>query len=362
MSKSQTQTLRIEISPKTIFLILGIIAGIAFLLTIRDVLIIFFWSFVFGSAAIPIVKRLTKLKIPRWAAVVLVYLGISILAIGLFSAISVPLAKEVVNLSDNLPTISKRIVGIINKIGELIGLNKDIIETSSIDSSFTPIEEKISEGLKDLLSASAGGFPGIVRLLVSLFGGMLNVFSVFTISFYIALDHDNFLDALLKAIPNRDLSKKIDKLLSDIETKLGNWIVGQFTVSSITGFIIWLMLTIAGVPYALPLALFGFLVDSIPTIGATLATVPTVLILLASGTPVQLIVVIVGYILIQQFENNIVIPRVMSSAIGLPPVVVILTLLVGAKLFGFMGVLLAIPIATILKLILDFISQTNSQD
>ncbi len=169
-----------------------------------------------------------------------------------------------------------------------------------------------------------------------------------------SFDHEGIESSIVGYIPDKKLRLQIKKLIHDIETKLGSWLRGQMVVGLISGFLTWFALTLLGLPYAVPLACFTAIMTNVPIFGATLSVVPAIIVALAGGNIFQIIGVTVAYIIIQQIENNIVVPRVMSNAIGIRPVVVIFAILVGAELYGFAGVLLAVPTVGILQLIWDF--------
>lgn len=183
--------------------------------------------------------------------------------------------------------------------------------------------------------------------------------SVFTVSFYLSLDHEKFIKSILEEISSKKIRKKTRKFIQDVENKLGRWLMGQATLATIVGILTFIHLSILKVPFALPLALFAALMDSVPYIGATLGATPAILIALLGGNPIQIIGVIAAYILVQQLENNFLSPKILSNAMGLPPLIIVLSLLIGAKLFGLAGVLFAVPVAGVLSLTFRYLKSLN---
>jgi predicted PurR-regulated permease PerM len=355
MSKNKTKTLRIEISLKSLLLIVGVVAGSAFVFSIRNVLFMFFWAFIFSSALIPAIAKIEKVKfISRGLAVAIVYIVLLVSLVGLFTLVSVPLARETIKFVEKLPEFYEQFINFINNIANRIGLESQIAQSEQTQSALDQLRENLIDNFSSILSAGASGISGVVKLLSSVFGGLFNLVSVLTMSVYISLDHDNFLKALPKAVRDKDLRKDIRGLIQDIENKLGNWISGKVILSLMVGVMSWVLLKILGVQYVWPLAIFVVLMDSIPTIGATLSAIPAVIVTLASGNIIQIIGVPVGYILIQQIENNYLAPEVMSTAIGLPPIIIILAVLVGAHMGGILGILVAIPLVGVAHLTIDF--------
>lgn len=362
MPKQEKQTLKVEISPISIITVILIVLGFYFIFLIRFVIIAFFLAFVISAALQPLVKWLCKKKLPRWTAVTITYIGIILLTLIIISAISVPLIRELDRLIDNLPDLVKGFIVGINNVASRFGLKEGLIDKSLVEKNIENVTENLTDNLGKIITTGANSVSQVLRFLTGVFGGIINVFSILTISFYLTLDHDNFVEQLRKRIPNKELAKKVTQLITDIETKLGKWLTGQFILSVNAGFLTWLLLTVLGMPYALPLGLLAALLDSIPTIGATSAAIPSVIIALLNGNPLQIIGVPVGYILIQQLENNILVPRVMSSAIGIPPITVIFAILIGAELYGIPGIVLAVPVAAVIHLTSDFLSKNYSKN
>lgn len=360
--KANDKIIKLEISIQSILLVIAVACGFFFIYRVRNVLIMLFWAFVLSSAVMPMVKKLVKMKFPKWLAVTIVYLLLVLLSAGIISAVSVPLAGESIKFVNNIDTIFAKIISMINRVGNMIGLDGKTVDPDLLNGANENWSNNIADNLSGILTAGASGITGIIKLITSLFGGLFNILSVLTISIYITLDHDNFVKTLLDKIPNKKTSTQIHKLITDIETKLGSWIVGQVVLSLTVGVLTWIMLTLLGVQYALPLAILAVLLDSIPNIGATMAALPAIIVALVSGNILQIIGVPTGYILIQQVENNYLGPKIMASAIGLPPIIVILAVLIGAQLYGIPGILLAVPVSAIINLTLEFWAKIYRKD
>ncbi len=349
------QRVQIDISLRSLFLILAFIAGTAFVFSIRNVLFMLFWSFILSSALLPAINRLARFKrISKGLSVAIVYISLLIITVGLFTAVSVPLAKETVRFVEKLPDILDEIISALNSFGYNIGLNNPIIRPNQLETTLDQLSQNLADNFSSLISAGASGISGVFKFLGQIFGGVFNVLLVLTMSIYISVDHDNFLYALLRAIPNHKTRNDIERFIHEVESKLGSWISGQVTSSLIVGTMTWFMLTILGVQYVWPLAILAVLLNSIPTIGATMAAFPAVIVALASGNILQIIGVPLGYIIIQQIENNYLAPKIMAKALGLPPIIIIIAVLVGAQMGGILGILFAIPLSGVIHLTIEF--------
>jgi len=107
------------------------------------------------------------------------------------------------------------------------------------------------------------------------------------------------------------------------------------------------------VPLALPLALIAGILEAVPNIGPTLSAIPTLFVVLATGNTYQMIIVLIGYVLIQQLENYLLVPRIMGKSVGIPAFGVVLCLIIGAKLMGPLGAILSVPTVAIIKIVID---------
>ena len=134
-------------------------------------------------------------------------------------------------------------------------------------------------------------------------------------------------------------------VVGKVQEKIGQWLTAQFILCCIIALLTFIGLTIVGLPYALVLALFAGLLEFIPTIGPILSSIPALLVAFVQS-PLTALFVLVVYVVVQQFENHIIIPQVMKRTVGINPLVSVVAILIGAKLVGFVGVLLAVPVAT----------------
>jgi predicted PurR-regulated permease PerM len=137
-----------------------------------------------------------------------------------------------------------------------------------------------------------------------------------------------------------------------IEMKLGAWVRGEIILMLIVGLTTYIGLTILGVEYALPLAVIAGVLELVPTIGPIISSIPAILIALVQG-PVLAIAVLAMYILIQQAENNFLVPKVMEKAVGVLPLITIASLLIGGTLFGVIGAVIAVPAVVILHVLFE---------
>jgi predicted PurR-regulated permease PerM len=171
---------------------------------------------------------------------------------------------------------------------------------------------------------------------------------VVVFSFYFAVEETGVDDFLRIVTPVKHEAYVLD-LWRRSQDKIGKWMQGQLILAAIVGLLLFLGLTILGIKYALLLAVLAGVFELIPVFGQILAAIPGVIIAFTSGGVTEALLVMGLYVVVQQFEANLIYPVVVKKVVGVPPLLVILALLVGFKLFGFLGVLLSVPIAAAIQ-------------
>ena len=307
-----------------------------FLFVLKSVVLIVLTAIVIASAIEPAVRWFSRYRISRVFSVLFVY-AILILAFSLLFYAFVPiLLEETSALLSILPTYTSTLSLTTPADGVQViqqGVNGSAYLQSVIDE------------FRNTLSTTSGGF---IQILTTVFGGLLGFVLVIVFSFYFSVQQTGVDDFLRIVSPIR-YQDKIINLWERSQVKIGLWMQGQLILAVIIGVLVYLGLTIFGVPYALLLALLAALFELIPVFGPVLAAIPAVAIaFIDSGTTLALLVVGL-YLIIQQFENHLIYPLVVTKVVGVPPLLVILALLVGANLAGFFGVILSVPVAAIIQ-------------
>src|SRR3989344_5720740 len=307
MNQSQT----INISTSTILRIILILLGLVFLYLIRDVLVIVFLAIVIAAAVNGPATWLQRHKVPRILGVIFIYLVfISVFAL-MILLILPPLAMEIGGLAAVFPDYIEKMSVIFE---EWWGRYK--MEGNNLGNLLGQLSGKLS-----------GAASSIFATTVSIFGGLFSALIILVISFYLAVQEKGIKKFLMSITP-AEHQLYVSDLVGRIQAKMGGWLRGQFFL---------------GVKYALVLALVAGILELIPYIGPILAAIPAV-ILAFFQSPFLALLVLILYIVIQQLENNVISPQVMKKAVGLNPIVTIIVMLIGAKLAGILGIILAVPI------------------
>jgi predicted PurR-regulated permease PerM len=314
---------KIEISHRFILNIALLGGAIWLIIRISDIVLMLFVSLILMSALKPSIDRLEKLKIPRAISIFIVYLGVWIV-VGLILAGIVP--------------------SLVEQTGKMIGLIPSAINRIDL---FPGYQQEITRELLSWL----GSLPqGLLKFSVDLFGNVINVLTTVVITFYLLLERKN-LSHHLDSLVGNELSKTITPLVDRIEHRLGSWVRGELILMLSIGVLTYLGLTILGVEIALPLAIIAGILEIVPNIGPIISAVPAVIIALMSH-PFLGIATAALYFLVQLFENNFLVPKVMQSAVGINPVISIISLMIGFRLAGPFGAVLAIPFVIILQILI----------
>jgi predicted PurR-regulated permease PerM len=220
------------------------------------------------------------------------------------------------------------------------------------------LQEQAREILLEFSRRLEGYASGLLATLFSLFGGLISTLAIIVISFYLTLNASDVKRFLVSMIPTKN-QPYISGLISRLQVKMGQWLRSQLILMVIIGLVIYIGLTILNVRYALILALIAGLLEIVPWLGPWLAGIFAVFLSFFQS-PVLALLVVILYVAVQQLENNLIVPQIMKRVVGLNPVVVILALLIGGKIAGILGAVLAVPSAAILaEFIRDYRTHIN---
>lgn len=328
------KNLVIEITSGTIFKALLIIGLFALLYLLSDLVLVLLTAVVIASAIEPITQWLLNYRIPRVIAVIAIYFALVVLLFGIFYFFIPPLLSD---LSGVLVTVSNLADSI--SISNPFGVN--FFGTGDIGQSFStlPLQDTVSN-VRDLFSGNI--FQGISTI----FGGLLSFILIIVFSFYFAVQERGIEDFLRIVTPLAHEKYAIG-LWKRSQRKIGQWMQGQLLLGLIVGVLSYLGLAILGVKHALLLALLAAMFELIPLFGPVLAAIPAVIFGFLDSVTLGLMVLGL-YVIIQQFENHLIYPLVVRKVVGVSPIVVIISLIIGAKIAGFLGILLAVPVAAAL--------------
>lgn len=341
---------QISITTGTFIRLLVVAAAAYAVWILKDLALLVITAVVIASALEPGVEFFLKYKLPRLVAVLVMYLSV----FGSLFAVVYFMLPPILNDAQNFIVTVPQYLNTVNLPPELSPISQtpffsgDATQAGGLGSL---VETLFS--FRDVFSDTS---EGAIQLVSSFFGGIFALVLVVVLSFYFAIQETG-VEQFLRLVTPQKHEKYVIGLWGRAKRKIGLWMQGQVILSLIVGVIVYLGLLLLGVPYALLLAVIAAVFDLIPLFGSLIAGVVGVIVAFgAGGVPLALIVAGL-YFIVNQFEAHLIYPLVVNKVVGIPPLLVILALIAGGALAGFLGVLLAVPIAAALREFIDDIDR-----
>ena len=373
MKRASDTDVAIQITTGTLVRGVIIVVLSALLWYLRDIILIVLTAIVLASAVEPAVHFFLKHKIPginyhipRLLALVLVY------GVGLFSIVGVTYVFIPAIITD-VSTVVRMLPGTLDT-SILLGTGTEPSQAGSLVTSvITPQTTQIKQGLLEsanILDLFKSGLENgnAIKSASVFFGGLLSFILILVLSFYLSSQERGIENFLRLISPVKSRTYIVD-LWKRSQTKIGLWAQGQMMLGIVVGVLVYLIMSMLGIPSALFLAIIATMFELIPVFGPILSAIPAVALAfinginpLASalavspGVNAALIIALV-YFLVQQIESHVIYPEVVRKIVGIPPVLVILALVIGAKMAGFLGIILSVPITAILMEFLNDVAK-----
>lgn len=325
----------ISITTGTILRVAAIAGLLVFAYLLRDLILILLTSVVVASSVEPFARPLIRRRLPRVLAVLFIYVVAFVIISSLVYFFIPPLFLELSNLAETLPDRFSSFDLFDPGLDPLSAITGGLATSISLKEAIVQIQQFIVSESGGLFSATG-----------SVFGGAFSLVLIVVISFYLAVQEDGVGDFLRLVTPVTH-EKYVMSLWLRSREKIGQWAKGQILLGLIIGVLVFLGLSILQVKYALLLAILAAIMELIPFFGPVLSAVPAVLLGFSDSFVLGLLV-LGFYVIVQQFENHLIYPLVVRKIVGIPPIMVIIVLFIGAKLAGFLGMLLSVPLATLL--------------
>lgn len=288
----------------------------------------------------PIVRLLNERKVPRTAAVLLIYAVFITSVVVVVMNLTPMFVKQLGELNEHMPELTVRAQGLFD------GLNENRLVPESVRSGINNALLKAEDALSTFITNLVNGIGSTINTLMV-------AFIVPFLAFYILKDYQLIEKTVLATVP-RTHRKNAIKLVIDIDTALGHYIRGQFLVCLLVGLFAYLGYWLIGMPYALLLASIVAVFNIIPYLGPFFGAAPAIIMASTVSLKMVLFVVLVNFI-VQILEGNVISPQVVGRTLHLHPLLIIFALLVGGKLAGIIGLILAVPVFAVLKVIVQHI-------
>lgn len=320
-----------NLSTGTIVRFFAVLLGIIGVYIIRDILASLIFGVIIASALEPGILWLKERGIPRILGVILIYVALAFIFFFIIYLVFPLIFDEFRSIASAYPTLQKQILSGIDQAGSL---------------PFLPYIRENLTGLFNLPSEYLGKLSsGLFDFASVVFGGIFSFILIVIFSIYLATQEKGIENFLRLVVPLKYESYVID-LWDRSQKKLGKWLRAQMLLGAIVGVLVFFGLTFLGIEHALFFAALAALFEIIPVVGPILAAIPAVVTAFFLSPFLGLSTVIL-YVVVQQIESHVIIPVVMRKAIGLSPLIVVFALLVGGKLGGLFGILLAVPVTAI---------------
>ncbi|KKR44986.1 MAG: protein of unknown function UPF0118 [Microgenomates group bacterium GW2011_GWC1_41_20] len=309
---------KIDISHRTIIFTVLLLLGIWILYFMRGILLMLFVSFLLMTILDPLVNFFVKFKIHRSLSVVITY----VLVIGTLGGVIAVLAPVLV------------------------------AETTSFVSALPEYLSKInlSPSTVNLTSGLVQQVGGVLNFTFSVFSNVFSILTILVFSFYMLLGYSGIRNQIILLL-GEDRGMKMNKIIEAVEERLGKWSRGQLLLMlavAIGNYIGYLLLKI---PFALPLALLTGIFEIVPILGPVISAIPAVMIGLGISPLTGIGAAAVAFV-VNQLENYVLVPKIMQKSTGVSPLLILISVAIGAKLAGVMGVIIAVPFVITLQVIL----------
>jgi predicted PurR-regulated permease PerM len=307
----------------------------------RNVLLLIYVSGLFATGFSPLVRIIEKQKLlpvgtrrfPRWSAILLIY----VMILGALGSVALmvapPLSEQARALADELPSMFDR-------------AQQYLVSKGVLDHPLT-----LREAVEQAPGDGTDAVGAVYQTVAGLVGGIFGFVTILILTFYILIDAETLFEGFLRLFPKRR-RPQISEISRHITYKVSAWLTGQLLLAAVIGTTAAAGLWLIGVPYFYVLALIAAIGEMVPVVGPIFSAIPALAVAL-TVSPQTALFVLIFFIVQQQFENHVLVPKVMERQVGVSAVTIIVALLIGGSLLGIAGAVLAVPTAAILQVVVQ---------
>jgi len=338
------QEREIHITAGTVLKVVAVLIGVFLLWLVRDIVALVVVALFLAALIQPAADWGVRFKIPRALMVIFVYL----IFLGVFALVITLL----------VPTMIEETAKLASLLGQQWGAIQSGVDWLHRITDQYGLMPNIKTGLASVQTQAMDAATRLFEVLGDIFGGIAAFVIVLVMAFYLVTQEDKAITLVQDWVAPKHRRFALN-LINELQHKMGRWFRGQIILSVMVGTLYYLGLLAIGAESALVLALFGGLLEFVPYLGPLLSGIPIACVAF-SQSPLQGVLALLLIFLVHEFENNILVPKVMQKTVGLNPLICIVAMLAGLQLFGILGGLLAIPLATALTLIVKEIRAYNA--
>lgn len=325
---------------RAVLIVVAVVLALYLIVQLRTPLT---WLIIAAFIAVPLATLVGRLEtvMPRWAAIIIVYVGLILAPIGLGAILVPPVVTEGNKLVNDVPGYAQDITKFVQDNDRLRELEADYDITTKLEEEAEKLPARIGDAASILQDVGVG-------LVSSLFA----ILTILILSVFMVASGPTWVRRIIELQPP-DRAEQLDRVLHRIGAAVGGYFAGAIAVAVVAGVANYIAMVILGVPFAGPLAVMAGLASLVPMVGATIAAVLIGLVTLFTDFPTTTIIWAVWAVLYQQFENHLIQPQIQKRTVDVSPFVTIVSVLLGGTLLGILGALLAIPVAASIQILIN---------
>jgi predicted PurR-regulated permease PerM len=336
-----------------IALALGVVLLVSFVRQVGGVLLTFLAAGVLAYVLNPLVRRIEELRVPRVIAVIGVFLVLTLVVVVTLLLIIVPSVGQVQIIIRNPQDLVDQVLALANRVQKIPYVGRYVAELD---------QDRIMQLLKQNAPSAqqvANVATGLIGGVFGVFGTIFNLLLMVLISIYLLLEREKITDALLGTVPSTVRDQSLE-LFYAVERSLVKYLRGQLLLCAIMGVLGWAIMFFTVGEYALAVGAWVAATELIPVLGAFLGAIPAVAIALfvPQGGVVQALIVAGLFLVAQQIEGNLLVPRIQGGSVGVHPLIVLFATLAGTALYGILGAIFAVPVVAILAATVRYLRGT----
>lgn len=311
----------------------------------RSIVFMLFLSVIIASVVDRIVIFLRRFNIPRTITVVVFYL-ISLSLIFLLFYFFLPITIEYIS------TTLKKIPEFLNNIDSIKYSSVNFLNSNKLSSFSGFVNDLDTEHLIKLSQEKILSMGGIISTTSSFFGFMINFVLTLVVSFYISINEKGIRN-FLRLISPRRYENYIENLVERSQRKISNWFIAQIISAFCVSVLVYIVLIILNIPFAFSISLLAFVFELMPILGIVSASIPALFLAWNIGGLYLMFTTLISFFIISQISSYFIYPNIVGKFSGVPTIMIIVSVIMGAMVAGFWGALIAIPVATVIMEILE---------
>lgn len=294
-----------------------------------------------------------KASTRRTLGIVVMYTAVIALFVGVISGIYIMIGGKLSN-NTTITNMTLYLTNYLNNSTLSTNFISEKLESFNI-SLLGNLNEKIAQVVSSLQTYISSSISGLTNFIVNMGGNIASFFIALVLSIYLIADSEYFIDLWNKIFNlifgKSKIGKKLKDMFNIIDDTFNKYIRGQLLEACMVGILSTVVLFIIGIDYALVIGIIAGICNMIPYVGPVVGTVLAVIMALLSGEPITALWAIIGMLVVQQVDNNLLAPKIVGDSVGLHPVFTMLAILVGGNVGGLIGMLIGVPVAASMKIL-----------